>query len=198
MATVTSVTGTTNGTVGLRRNHFVVPHASGSTVWFGNPDLFYTYNPRGSASASTAWVNQWLNIETGEIFVPNAGTGAWAGITGLNATNSATSVTAQAATATLVASDFGKTHTNTGASGTIVLTLPAASAVSGNFIRVQLTVAQIVRLTPVTGEKIYFGGDGVASKYLNIAGVIGNYAVVYSDGASFHVIDEAGVVTKEA
>ncbi len=195
VARVVSVSSTT---IGVRRTHFVVPHASGSTVWFGPPDVFYSYSPRGAVTAALAHVNQWINVETGEIFVPNAGTGGWVPITGLNAWNTATAVTAQAATATLVASDFGKTHTNTGSSGTIVLTLPAAAAVAGNFIRVQLTVAQIVRLQPVTGESIYFGGSGVVTKYLNIAGVIGNYVVVYSDGAAFHVIDADGVITKEA
>lgn len=107
-------------------------------------------------------------------------------------------IEAQAATADLVVDDFGKINTNTGASGTIVLTLPAAATVIGKTIKIQVTAAQIVRLLPQTGEKIYLGGDGVATKYLNIAGVIGNFADVYSDGTDYLVTNYAGVLTKEA
>ncbi|MFH1052759.1 MAG: hypothetical protein V1779_17705 [bacterium] len=107
-------------------------------------------------------------------------------------------VKANAATATVAAADFPKNNTNTGASGAIVLTLPAAADVKGKFMRVQLTVAQTVTLTPATGEKIYLGGNGVASKYLLIAGVIGNYALVYSDGTDYLVMGYSGVLTKEA
>jgi hypothetical protein len=109
-----------------------------------------------------------------------------------------TTVKANAATAAVAAADFPKNNTNTGASGAIVLTLPAASSVKEQYMRVQLTVAQTVTLTPASGEKIYLGGSGVASKYLLIAGVIGNYAEIYSDGASYFVTGYAGVLTKEA
>lgn len=108
------------------------------------------------------------------------------------------SVSAQASTATLATTDFNKILTNTWASGTVVLTLPAAADVSWKWIKVQITVAQIVRLTPATWEKIYLGGSGVASKYLNIAGVIGNYADVYSDWTDYIVTWYSGVLTKEA
>jgi hypothetical protein len=107
-------------------------------------------------------------------------------------------VTAKATDATLALANFGTIITNTGAGGTVVLTLPAASAVAGCTVRVQVTVAQIVRCLPASGEKVFLGGDGVASKYLNIAAVIGNYAELYSDGVQYHVINYAGVVTKEA
>ncbi|MDX9797708.1 MAG: hypothetical protein RBT05_02510 [Bacteroidales bacterium] len=59
-------------------------------------------------------------------------------------------VSDKAATAALTASDFGKIITNTGASDTIVLTLPAAADVAGKGIKVQLTVAEIVSLSPAT------------------------------------------------
>lgn len=106
-------------------------------------------------------------------------------------------VAAQAATATLVAADFDKVLTNTGAGGAIVLTLPAASAVAGRSIRIQLTVAQTVTLTPVAGEKVFLGGSGVASKYALIAGVIGNYLELHSDGIDYLILAYSGVVTKE-
>lgn len=107
-------------------------------------------------------------------------------------------VEANAASATLAAANFGKIQTNTGSSGTIVLTLPAANTVGGCCLKVQVTVAQIVRLTPASGEKVYLGGDGIASKYCQIAGVIGNFLDLYCDGSDFLVMNYAGVVTKEA
>lgn len=108
-------------------------------------------------------------------------------------------VVAKTADATLTAAEVhGKQITNTGASGTVVLTLPSAPTVAGQAFRVQLTAAQIVRLLPATGQKVFLGGSGVASKYLNVAGVIGNFADVYSDGVDWIVTNYSGVVTKEA
>jgi hypothetical protein len=107
-------------------------------------------------------------------------------------------VSAQAATATLTTAIAGKILTNTGAIGAIVLTLPAASTLAGCAFKIQLTVAQTVTLTPATGEKVYVGGSGVASKYALIAGVIGNFADVYCDGIDYLVTNYSGVVTKEA
>lgn len=109
-----------------------------------------------------------------------------------------TTVKANTATADMNDYDFEKNNTNTGASGTIVLTLPAASSLKGQKTRIQVTVAQIVQVKPATGEKIYLGGDGVASKYLAIAGTIGNYAEIYCDGTSFYVTGYSGVLTKES
>lgn len=195
VATVISVSGTT---IGLRRVTFVVPHVSGATVYFGPPDNFYEYNPRGSAVYATVPVSRWINTLTGDVFVPSPNSLSWVNSTGGILTNTSTAVTAKAATATLVAADFGQTVTNTGAGGAIVLTLPAAAAVAGQYLRVQLTVAQTVTLTPVTGEKIYLGGSGVNSKYLLIAGVIGNSVTLLSDGSSYFVVQQVGVATKEA
>jgi hypothetical protein len=45
---------------------------------------------------------------------------------------------------------------------------------------------------------VYLGGDGVDDKDLNIAGVIGNYADVYSNGSDYVVTTYSGVLTKEA
>jgi hypothetical protein len=108
-------------------------------------------------------------------------------------------VTAKAADATLtVAEVHGSQITNTGAAATITLTLPDPATAGGCAFRVQLTVAQIVRLLPPTGKKVYLGGSGVASKYLNIAAVIGNYCDVFCDGIDYLVTSYSGVVTKEA
>lgn len=109
-----------------------------------------------------------------------------------------TAVTAKTADATLTGSELLTIITNTAATATITLTLPAASTMSGKPLKVQLLAAQIVRLLPASGEKIYLGGSGVASKYLNIAGVIGNYADLYCDGTAYLVTSYSGVLTKEA
>jgi len=107
-------------------------------------------------------------------------------------------VEAHAATDSIVAADFGKNNTNTGAGGTTVHTMPAASTVPGQVIRFQLTAAQIMSLSPASADAIFLGGDGVNNKDVNIAGVIGNYCDVWSDGDNYHVIGYSGVVTKEA
>ncbi|MBN2118506.1 MAG: hypothetical protein JW730_18175 [Anaerolineales bacterium] len=107
-------------------------------------------------------------------------------------------VSAQATTASLVIADYGKNITNTGASGTIVLTLLAAASAAGKSLRIQITNANIVRLLPQAGEAIYLGGSGVVTKYLNIAAVIGNYCELYCDGERYLVTGYSGVVTKEA
>lgn len=107
-------------------------------------------------------------------------------------------VEAHAATDAIVAADFGKNNTNTGASNTTVHTMPAAASHPGQVIRFQATVAQIMRVDPAAGEAVWLGGSGVVSKYLNIAGVIGNYVDLYCDGIGYHVVGYAGVLTKEA
>lgn len=121
-------------------------------------------------------------------------------------------VVAVAEDSTLDITDFDKNITNTGSDGispaitNVVLDLPPAAAVAGMPLHVQLTVAMTVTLKPQPGtgsplegtESIYLGGSGVAGKYLLIAGVIGNYVDLYSDGVQYLVTDYAGVVTKEA
>ena len=107
-------------------------------------------------------------------------------------------VEANAANAVLTAANFDKIQTNTGSGGGITLTLPVASAVAGRAVRVAVLVAQTVQLIPATGEKIYLNGSGVADKYVQIAGVIGNFIEVYSDGVVYHVVDYVGVAVKQA
>ena len=108
-------------------------------------------------------------------------------------------VVAQAATATLTAANCnGKNLTNTGAGAGIVLTLPAVQSAAGQAFKVAVLAAFSVTLTPATGEKITLNGSGVASKYLLVAGVIGNYVEIYNDGDHWGVVSANGVVTKEA
>lgn len=100
--------------------------------------------------------------------------------------------------ATLVAADLNKNVTNTGASGTVVLSLPAVTGLTGYTLHVEVTAAQIVRLLPVSGTAIALGGSAVVTKYLNIAAVIGNMVDIYCDGTRWLVVNRDGVITKEA
>lgn len=100
--------------------------------------------------------------------------------------------------ATLVAADLNKNVTNTGAAGTITLTLPSVSGLTGYTLHVELTAAQVVRIDPAGTESIFLGGSGVAGKYANIAGVIGNMIDIYCDGTQWLIVNRDGVITKEA
>lgn len=104
----------------------------------------------------------------------------------------------EAATTTFVADDFDKNIDNVGASGAVVYTLPAAADVKGRAMTVYVGAAQQVSLDPASGEKIYLLGDGVVDKDLVIAGTIGNFVTIYSDGTDYIVLEANGVVTKEA
>lgn len=107
-------------------------------------------------------------------------------------------VQANAASATLTVANSGKIQTNTGASGAIVLTLPAVANAAGTGFKFQATAAQTIELLPQSGEAIFLGGSGVVTKYALIAGVIGNFVDLYCDGAKWLIWNYSGVVTKEA
>jgi hypothetical protein len=105
-------------------------------------------------------------------------------------------IVAHSADATLTVASFACIHTNTGAGASKALTLPAAASAAGMSIKIQITAAWPLVLTPATGEAIYLGGDGVADSTCTIAGVVGNYADVYCNGERYLVIDYNGVLTK--
>lgn len=106
--------------------------------------------------------------------------------------------TAKTADYTVTTSDMGKILTNAGAAGVVVFTLPPAASCKNQAVKVCALAAQITRLLPRTGESVFWGGSGVASKYAQLAGVIGNYIEVFSDGTQWIVTNHSGVVTKEA
>lgn len=87
---------------------------------------------------------------------------------------------------------------NTGDADDLPLTLPTAADARGKVLRVALLAAQTVSLTPVTGDIINYNGSAVASKYCRVAGVIGNFIEVFSDGVQWVVTQGNGVITKEA
>jgi len=107
-------------------------------------------------------------------------------------------VTTKTSDYTILASELDGIFNNSGDDGTTVLTLPAVKDSIGKTLTINVLAAQIVRALPVTGEAINLNGSAVVTKYLNIAGVIGNYADLFCDGTQWIVTGYAGVVTKEA
>lgn len=87
---------------------------------------------------------------------------------------------------------------NTGDDGVQTLTLPSVASAKGKVLRAYCTAAQVIRLDPQATESVNYNGNAVAGKYLNLAGVIGNYVEVYCDGTQWVVTQANGVVTKEA
>jgi hypothetical protein len=67
----------------------------------------------------------------------------------------------------------------------------------GCAVRAAVLAAQTIQFIPPSGGKIFLNGSGVADKYVQIAGVIGNFIEVYSDGVDYVVTDYAGVATKQ-
>jgi len=111
----------------------------------------------------------------------------------------ATSVTALDTASTL--DDYlasGSAFNNTGAAAAVEHNLPDPATCTGVYFGFFQTAAQITRLQPISGGKVYYGGSGVADKYVQLAGVIGNYMILWCDGVNWYVVEANGVVTKEA
>ncbi len=108
-------------------------------------------------------------------------------------------VSAEAATATLVADDLSwLVVTNTGASGAITLTLPAASTLTWKYFTVTVLAAQIVNLSPVATDWVFLNGSWVDNKDLILAWTIWTSATIYSNWSDFMVVSHTSWVTKEA
>lgn len=105
-------------------------------------------------------------------------------------------VTAKTTDFTIVSMD--QVYSNSGASGTVVFTLPTVVGNAGKTLKFHSLAAQIIRALPQTGQAVNLNGSAVVTKYLNIAAVIGNYADLYCDGYQWVVTGYSGVVTKEA
>lgn len=99
---------------------------------------------------------------------------------------------------TITVAELNGIFNNTGDTGTMVLTLPAVALSKGKALSINVLAAQVIRLLPQTGEAVNLKGSAVVTKYLNIAGVIGNYCDLYCDGSQWIVVSYSGVVTKEA
>lgn len=87
---------------------------------------------------------------------------------------------------------------NAGDDGNQVLTLPAVADAKGKVVRAHALAAQTIQLDPQTGEAVNYNGSAVVSKYVQLAGVIGNYIELFCDGEQWIVTQANGVVTKEA
>jgi hypothetical protein len=82
--------------------------------------------------------------------------------------------------------------------GDYTILLADIDTCAGRTVKIHVLAAQVVRALPATGEAIALNSAVVVTKYLNIAGVIGNYVELYCDGTIWHVVNYSGVVTKEA
>src|SRR5690606_15794254 len=87
---------------------------------------------------------------------------------------------------------------NSGDDGGQVLTLPSVTEAKGKVIRAHALAAQTIDLAPQAGEAVNYNGSAVVSKYVRLAGVIGNYIELFCDGTQWIVTQANGVVTKEA
>jgi hypothetical protein len=91
---------------------------------------------------------------------------------------------------TITLHDAGKTFTNTGATASVALTLPAAK--EGFFFRVQKTVAaQPVVITRAASESI----DGVAANLTLPVGAVGLYTIS-SDGTNWYTDGGTAAITE--
>jgi hypothetical protein len=107
-------------------------------------------------------------------------------------------VTTKTADYTVLVSELNNIFDNAGDNGTQVLSLPSVKDSRGATFLINVLAAQIIRALPVSGEIINLNGSVVVTKYLNVAGTIGNYAELYCDGVQWIVTGYSGVVTKEA
>lgn len=108
-------------------------------------------------------------------------------------------VTPHAAGATLTADDSGTFHTNAGASGAIVLALPAA--VPGMRFGFYVAVAQELRIDPNGTETISLpstGVPGAAGKYLTANAIGETVELVCVVAGTWGVFGFTGTWTAEA
>ena len=73
---VTSVSGTTIGVVRGTSGPGAA-HQSGSVVWVGTPNQFYSVPPPGGSCAASGTVNPYINAITGQVFFCDTSTGNW-------------------------------------------------------------------------------------------------------------------------
>lgn len=139
--------------------------ASGAiTAW---ADVYGAANGKVSATVNGNYI--------GKATVAATADGDIIGVLRLPATVSEEAVEAHTADDTLTTAESGTTHTNTGASGTITLTLPAATL--GLNYTAHVGAAQQLRLDPNGSETIGLpstGVQGAAGKYL-VADAVGEW-----------------------
>lgn len=108
-------------------------------------------------------------------------------------------VEAHTADDTLTAAESGSVHTNAGASGTVVLTLPAAAVGLEYFFGVR--VAQALRIDPNGTETISLpstGVPGAAGKYLAADAIGETVHLMCVAAGSWAVMGYTGTWTAEA
>jgi hypothetical protein len=102
------------------------------------------------------------------------------------------------ADATLTASTTGSLHTNTGATGTVVATLPTATV--GLQFAFAVTAAYALRIDPAGSELIMSASNGTpaAGKYIGSSAIGDTINLVCAKTGEWSVIGFAGTWTAEA
>lgn len=104
-------------------------------------------------------------------------------------------VTALTANTTLVALDSGRSYNNTGATGVVTVTLPAAAA--GLHFRLRVTAAQELRVQAASGASIQFdSANAPAANYFKCSTVGGVLELECQDGALWVVTSARQTWTK--
>lgn len=94
--------------------------------------------------------------------------------------------------------ETGAIFENTGAAGTVTLTMSSAQIIGTNF-SIAVVVAQEVRLVPNTGGTfIVNGAIQTADKYISVTAIGDKIDVIYLGGTNWLVQDNGATVTVEA
>jgi len=90
------------------------------------------------------------------------------------------------ASVTLAYGDLNHNHTNYGAAGAIIITLPAASGCEGRFVNVRVKADQNVTVTAASGEMVALNNAAATSvAWSQSAEKIGSGARFACDGTSW-------------
>ncbi len=155
---VTSVSGTTIGVVRGAAG-MGAAHQSGSVVWVGTPNQFYTVAPPAGSCTAAASVNPYINAITGQLFLCDTATGNWQP---LFSTGSITPAATSAAIQT-VAQTFTVTGLMPGEpvvvayqpAPTSLCPLTAARVTAANTVSLYYTVLTASACTPAPGTYMF-------------------------------------------
>ena len=112
---------------------------------------------------------------------------------GTSSTNTLVDVTVDADGKTLTIAETGSVQTNTGATGATAFTLPEASTAIGVEYTFIVGVAQELRITPASGDKINHAGTLAADAEYYTANAIGEVCqLICLDAVQWVVISETG------